>query len=243
MMQFDKDFSKARCMNEKRGDALMSFFISKDRICYLDQNREIIVSSFDGTNTKKWPVMKKNLGKIEKIFPGPLGKILVFADECLFMYDLSARKVLHEVTLQDVKRVYWTPNYCHAAVITKSQIVILGKNLQIQNIQKETSKIKSGVFDELNSFVYSTATHIKYMFLEGKTCGTFKSIEEPVYISFFLRNQIFALTRQGEAEIFPVDNTDYLFKLALHNKNLQEVKEILSKGSLCGRSIVYYLKE
>lgn len=230
-------------MNEKRGDALMSFFISKDRICFLDQNREIIVSSFDGTNTKKWPVMKKNLGKIEKIFPGPLGKILVFADECLFMYDLSARKVLHEVTLQDVKRVYWTPNYCHAAVITKSQIVILGKNLQIQNIQKETSKIKSGVFDELNSFVYSTATHIKYMFLEGKTCGTFKSIEEPVYISFFLRNQIFALTRQGEAEIFPVDNTDYLFKLALHNKNLQEVKEILSKGSLCGRSIVYYLKE
>jgi hypothetical protein len=45
------------------------------------------------------------------------------------------------------------------------------------NQQKETSKIKSGVFDELNSFVYSTATHIKYMFLEGKTSGTFRSIE------------------------------------------------------------------
>lgn len=96
--------------------------------------------------------------------------------------------MLHEVTLTDIKRVYWTPNYCHAAVITKSSIVILNKSLSIQNIQKETSKIKSGVFDELNSFVYSTATHIKYMFLEGKTSGTFKSIEEPVYISFFLRN-------------------------------------------------------
>jgi coatomer protein complex subunit alpha (xenin) len=51
------------------------------------------------------------------------------------------------------------------------------------------------------------------------------------------------LTRQGECEIFPVDNTDYLFKIALHNKNLEEVKQILSKGQLCGRSIVYYLKE
>ena len=80
------------------------------------------------------------------------------------------------------------------------------------------------------------------MFLDSKTSGTFRSIEEPVYIAFFLRNQIFAMTRQGEVEIFPVDNTDYLFKIALNNKNLQEVKEILSKGSLCGRSIVYYLK-
>jgi hypothetical protein len=53
------------------------------------------------------------------------------------------------------------------------------------------------------------------MFLEGKTTGTFRSIEEPVYLTFFLRNQIYALTRQGEVEIFPVDNTDYLFKIAL----------------------------
>lgn len=139
--------------------------------------------------------------------------------------------------------MYWTPNYCHCAVITKSSIVILNKTLQIMNVQKETSKIKSGVFDELNSFVYSTSTHIKYMFLESKTSGTFRSIEEPVYISFFVRNQIYAITREGEVSLFPVDNTDYLFKIALQNKNLQEVKDILSKGQLCGRSIVYYLKE
>lgn len=215
LMQFDKDISRARCISEKRGEALTAFFISKDRICTLDMNREVIVSSFDGSNTKKWPIMKKNLGKIDKIFPGPLGKILVLADDCLFMYDLSARKVLHEVTLSDVKRIYWTPNFCHAAVVTKTSIVILNKTLQIVNSQKETSKIKTGVFDELNSFIYSTATHIKYMFLEGKTSGTFRSIEQPVYLTFFLRSQIFALTRQGEVEIFPVDNTDYLFKIAL----------------------------
>lgn len=129
LMQFDKDLSRARCISEKRGEALTAFFISKDRICMLDTNREVIVSSFDGSNTKKWPIVKKNLGKIEKIFPGPLGKILVVADDCLFMYDLSARKVLHEVTLSDVKHIYWTPNYNTCAVITKSSIVILNKTL------------------------------------------------------------------------------------------------------------------
>ena len=88
IMQFDRDFSKARCINEKRGDALTSFFISKDRICSLDTNRDVIVSSFDGSNTKKWQITKKNLGRIDKIFPAPLGKILVYSDDCLFLYDL-----------------------------------------------------------------------------------------------------------------------------------------------------------
>lgn len=58
------------------------------------------------------------------------------------------------------------------------------KNLEIVNQQKENSKIKSGCFDENNAFVYSTSTHIKYMFCEGKTTGTFKSLDEPVYMSF-----------------------------------------------------------
>ena len=59
-----------------------------------------------------------------------------------------------------------------------------------QRKEKDLVQILSGVF-------------------QGKTTGTFKSIDEPVYVSFFLRNQIYALTRQGEMEIFPVDNTDY----------------------------------
>jgi coatomer protein complex subunit alpha (xenin) len=78
---------------------------------------------------------------------------------------------------------------------------------------------------------------------ECKTTGTFKSIEQPVYVSFFMKNQVYSFTRQGEIEITEVENTDYLFKLALHKKNLLEVKDILSQGSLCGHSIVSYLKE
>ena len=72
------------------------------------------------------------------------------------------------------------------------------------NQQKESSKIKSGCFDEQNSFVYSTSTHIKYMFLEGKTSGTFRSIDQPVYVAFvsipspafpFARIRVIALVR------------------------------------------------
>lgn len=58
-----------------------------------------------------------------------------------------------------------------------------------------------------------------------------------------MRNTFFALNRQGEMETITVDNTDYLFKRALQQKNLVEVREILGRGQLCGRSIICYLKE
>jgi coatomer protein complex subunit alpha (xenin) len=89
------------------------------------------------------------------------------------------------------------------------------KNLEIINSQKEAAKVKTGCFDENQAFVYSTSTHIKYMFCEGKTTGTFKSVDEPVYVSFFMKNQAYAFNRQGELLTLEVNNTDYLFKLAL----------------------------
>ena len=40
-----------------------------------------------------------------------------------------------------------------------------------------------------------------------------------------------------------VNNTDYLFKIALQRNDLLAVKDILQQGSLCGNAIVSYLKE
>jgi coatomer protein complex subunit alpha (xenin) len=58
-----------------------------------------------------------------------------------------------------------------------------------------------------------------------------------------MKNQVFAFTRQGELVQQEVNNTDYLFKQALQQRNLAAVKEILSGGNLCGHSIVAYLKD
>ena len=58
--------------------------------------------------------------------------------------------------------------------------------------------MKAGCFDEQadNAYIYSTSTHLKYMFAnEGGAVGTFKSIEQPVYVSFFMKNSVFAIDR------------------------------------------------
>lgn len=101
---------------------------------------------------------------------------------------------MHELAATEVKQVYWNTGFTHCAIITKTcklllvfifvEIIIANKNLEIINSQKESAKIKTGCFDENSAFVYSTSTHLKYIFLEGKTTGTFKSIDEPVYVSF-----------------------------------------------------------
>ena len=110
--EFSKDLKTVNCTLEKRGDNTMgAVFISKDKICVLDMNRELAVCNLDGTNIKKVALNKKGLTKVEMVFPAPLGRILVHADDTIFLYDLAARKVLQELTLAEgtiVKQVQWT---------------------------------------------------------------------------------------------------------------------------------------
>jgi coatomer subunit alpha len=136
IFEVDRDIKNgdAKLLAEKKGDyCLGAVFISKDRIAVLDTNREVTVGNFDGSNTKKWPIVRKGMTKIDMIFPAYVGKILIQADETLLMYDMSARKVTFELAISDVKRVQWTPQFTHAIIMTKHQILVVNKSLQVLN--------------------------------------------------------------------------------------------------------------
>lgn len=179
---FAKDLKLNKCLLEKRGDSTFgAIFVSKDKLCVLDLNRKIAMCNLDGSGIKVININRKGLNKIEQIYPAPMGKILIHADDSLFIYDLGAKKVLAEMTLSEgtiVKQVHWTTSFSHVAVVTQTQIYMMNKSLEVLNTQKESAKIKCGCFDENNSFIYSTSTHLKYIFAsDTKTMGTFKSIE------------------------------------------------------------------
>jgi hypothetical protein len=58
--EFHRDLKTAKCIAEKRGDfTLAAVFLSKDKICVLDQNKDLAVCNFDGSNLKKLQVNKK----------------------------------------------------------------------------------------------------------------------------------------------------------------------------------------
>lgn len=110
--EFGKDIKNVNCNLEKRGDNTMgAVFISKDKICVLDMNRELSVCNLDGSNIKKLQLNKKGFNKIDMIYPAPLGKIIVCGDDSIFLYDLAAKKALQELTLAEgtnVKQIQWT---------------------------------------------------------------------------------------------------------------------------------------
>jgi hypothetical protein len=70
-------------------------------MCVLDMNRELAVCNLDGGSIKKVTLNKKGLNRIEMVYPAPLGRLLVHADDSIFLYDLAARKVLYELTLAE----------------------------------------------------------------------------------------------------------------------------------------------
>jgi hypothetical protein len=80
----------------------------------------LAVCNFDGSNLKKLQVNKKGPGKVEMIYPGPLGKVLIYSDDSLQLYDISARKVMHEIACNDVKQVYWNVQFTYCVIVTKS---------------------------------------------------------------------------------------------------------------------------
>ena len=135
--EFHRDLKQqgggVKMISEKRGDyTVAAVFLSKDKLCVLDSNKELAVCNFDGSNLKKFAITSSttagkkagtSYGKVDMIYPAPLGKILVQSNEdggSLALYDIAARKVLHEISVADVKSIYWNHNFTFAAIVTKT---------------------------------------------------------------------------------------------------------------------------
>jgi DNA-binding transcriptional regulator YhcF (GntR family) len=73
--------------------------------------------------------------------------------------------------------------------------------------------------------------------------GIFKSTDNPVYVSAFVNNVVFYITREGKVVKEQVNTTEYELKIALKKKKINEVIKILKRGQLSGNAIIQYLKE
>ena len=104
------------------------------------------------------------------------------------------------------------------ALCSNLQIILCNKHLESLANIKETSKFKAGSFDDNNAFVYSTSSHLKYIYQTSNTVGVFASMDDPVYLSYLKNSHVYFLNREGEMEVKPVNTSEYDFKIALRNK-------------------------
>ena len=68
-------------------------------------------------------------------------------------------------------------------------------------------------------------------------------MDNPVYLTRYENRQLYTIDREGIIQIFPVEASDFEFKLALNRKDYGEVLRIIQTSSLVGQSIIGYLRK
>lgn len=73
--------------------------------------------------------------------------------------------------------------------------------------------------------------------------GVIKTLDEPVYLTRVKGKNVHCLDRSAKPRTIVIDPTEYRFKLALLNKNYDEVLRIIQTSNLVGQSIISYLQQ
>ncbi|KAJ3302375.1 hypothetical protein HDV03_005016 [Kappamyces sp. JEL0829] len=227
----------------RRGVAAAAIFVARNRFAVIEKGK-ILIKDMNNATTKEFFAASldgKNI-KASEIFYAGGKNILAATATSVVLFDTEARSAVGECAISNVRYVSWNHDQTCIALISKHNIAIANSKLEQITSLHETIKIKSAAWDPLGVLIYSTLNHIKYCLKNGDT-GIIKTIEEPVYVVRVKNNIIHVLTRQGKMAAVSFDPTEYRFKLALINRNYDEVFHLIKTSNLMGQSIIGYLQK
>ncbi|EUD66335.1 coatomer protein complex, subunit alpha (xenin) [Plasmodium inui San Antonio 1] len=173
--------------------------------------------------------------KVEGVYPLNNNKVVILSDSKIYLYDISAKKILNEMNHTDTIISVEILKEHNIAFVFKYNVVLTTIDLVHLCTVHEYIRVKSGVWDEENKnvFIYNTLSHLKYILINGEK-GLIKCLEDPVYLFKIYKNRLFYITRKQEVLSEPLNDTEYLFKLSLANNDEQRAYHYLDiqhKGS------------
>ncbi|KAK5969632.1 Coatomer alpha subunit, partial [Trichostrongylus colubriformis] len=146
------------------------------------------------------------------------------------------------VKANKVRYVIWSKNMEYGALLSKHTITLINRKLEVLCSQQESTRVKSGAWDEDGIFLYTTSNHIKYALTAGD-CGIVRTLDLPLYILAVRGSILYCLNREATPVEVPIDPTEYRFKLALINRRIDEVLNMVKSSTLVGQSIISYLEK
>ena len=235
-----KDSRNSDSVESKKGIGLSAVFIARDRFAVLDKSQQIIVKNCKNEETKRVPTPYP----VDTLFSAPLGQLLLRGEDKVILYDIQQRKSVCELSVSDVRIVYWsnTDKNPLVALISKENITIANRKLEQLCTIHESIKVKSGAFDDNGVFLYSTLNHIKYCLPNGDN-GIIRTIDTALYITAVRGNKVYCLDRDGKNRVISIDTTEYLFKFALIQRKFSQVLKMVKEYNLMGQSIISYLQK
>ena len=236
----DNDGVSGDTQSAQRGYGRCAVFVSRNRFAVLDKSRQLFLKTLKNETKRKITI--PNLS-INYIFPGGIGRLLLRTSEAMLLYDIQSLKVLAEMATQarhPIKYVSWSSDGSMLAMFSKATIYVTNSRLEEIATINENSRIKSGAWDPLGVFVYTTATHIKYLLQNGEN-GILRTLDTPIYLTSASSTAVTYLDRDLRTGKLTIDSTEYLFKLALLKHKNREVLKIMQSKKLVGESIIAYL--
>ncbi|KAJ3292189.1 hypothetical protein HK104_005514 [Borealophlyctis nickersoniae] len=223
----------------KKGSGNSAVFVARNRFAVLDkQHQQIFIKDLKNETTKQF----KPPSTVTDIFYAGTKNLLLTTATSVILYDTELRTSVAELSVNGVRYAVWSPDMSMVALLSKHTIVIANKQLEQSCLIHETIKIKSGAWDEIGIFVYTTLNHVKYALPQGDN-GIIRTIDQPVYLTKIRGKNVYCLDREGKVRVITIDPTEYRFKLALVRKNYDEVLHIIRTSNLVGQSIIAYLQK
>ncbi|KAJ3408073.1 hypothetical protein HDV05_005149 [Chytridiales sp. JEL 0842] len=223
----------------KKGHGQAAIFVGRNRFAVLDKtSQQIIIKDLQNTPTKQF----KPPAVVNDIFYAGSKNLLLVTPTSVILYDTEVRATISELNINGVRYVVWSPDQSMVALLGKNVFAIANKQLEQLCLVNETIKIKSGTWDEIGIFVYSTLNHIKYALPQGDT-GIIRTIEQPMYLTKLKGKSLYCLDRDGKIRVITIDPTEYRFKRALVERNFDEVLHIIRTSNLVGQAIIGYLQK
>ncbi|MCP9264240.1 Coatomer subunit alpha [Dirofilaria immitis] len=163
-------------------------------------------------------------------------------NEGIQLFDIQQKRTLASTKVPKVKYVIWSKNLEYAALLSKHTLTLVSRKLQILCTVQESTRLKSGAWEDEGVFLYTTSNHIKYALTVGDH-GIIRTLDVPVYVLAVRGENLYCLNREAAPVEVPIDPTEYRFKLALINRRYDEVLNMVRSANLVGQSIIAYLQK
>lgn len=232
-----KDSESSSETDSKRSSGVTALWVARNRFAVLDRSGQLVVKNFKNEVTKKIQT-----SQCDEIFYAGTGMLLLRETDHVTLFDVQQLRNLAQVKISKCKYVVWSADMSHVALLAKHTINICNRRLESLCTIQESTRVKSGAWDDSGVFIYTTSNHIKYAILNGDH-GIIRTLELPIYITRVKGSQVFCLDRECRTRVLNIDTTEFKFKLALINRKYEEVLHMVRNARLVGQSIIAYLQQ
>ncbi|KAK9718982.1 Coatomer WD associated region [Popillia japonica] len=221
----------------KRSPGITALWVARNRFAVLDRSYQLVIKNLKNEVTKK--VQTPNC---DEIFYAGTGMLLLRDIDVVVLFDVQQKRTIAQVKVSSLRYVVWSSDMSHIALLGRHSVTICNRKLDLLCSLHESTRVKSGAWDDSGVFIYTTSNHIKYTLINGDH-GIIRTLDLPIYITRVKGNNVFCLDREYKPRTFTIDPTEFKFKLALIHHKYEEVLYMVKNAKLVGQAIISYLQK